>query len=134
MELDITQFFSDAAPMDYSASQAEIGASAGADTWRAACDDSEDYPLVDTDEKRDAFRTFVRSSGGWNDDEINAWSDTELNALCLQWVAGDMRECGIGPDSSLEEWQEVRQRQEAGNLPSRLYRGADGRVYFSLEG
>lgn len=63
MELDITGFFNAAAPMDYFASVAEIGRDAGPSTWRAACDDAPDYPLLDTEEKRDAFRRFVRDSG-----------------------------------------------------------------------
>lgn len=131
-ELDVTRFFIEAAPMDYSASKAEIGEDAGPATWQAACDDSEDYPLLTNDEQRDEFRRFVLHSGGWNEEEINAWSDTELNALCIQWVAGDMRECDIGPDSTLADWARVREGQEYGRLPSRLYRGVDGRIYFSI--
>ena len=40
MQINITRFFNEACPRDYSASAAEIGENAGADTWRAACDDS----------------------------------------------------------------------------------------------
>ena len=42
MEIDITDFFKNAAPMDYSASAVEIGRDAGAHTWRAAMDDADD--------------------------------------------------------------------------------------------
>jgi len=133
MDIDITAFFNGAAPMDYSASVAEIGASAGADTWRAACDDSTDYPILDTDEKRDAFRSFVRSSGGWGDAEIAAWPDAELNALCLQWIAGDMREGGLSADMSDEQWAEYEAKARAGKCAGRIYRADDGWVYFSIE-
>lgn len=129
MELGITAFFNAAAPMDYSASVAEIGANAGPDTWRAACDDSADYPILGTEDKREAFRAFVRSSGGWSDDEIAAWSDAELNALCLQWIAGDMRECDISPDWTAEEWAEYDADE---NLCHRIFKGSDGAVYFYI--
>lgn len=132
MELNVTRFFAEACPKDYSASQAELGPSAAADTWRAANDDSAEYPLLDTDEKRDAFRAFIRSTGGWDAEEIAAWSDVELNALCIQCVAGDIRECRMEPGMPDDEWQRVRRDQEAGRIPSNLYRAEDGAVYFNL--
>lgn len=127
MELDITAFFNAAAPIDYSASVAEIGANAGPDTWRAACDDSADYPILDTEDKRDAFREFVRSSGGWTNEEIAAWSDLELNALCIQWISGDMREDGLSAETSLAEWMEY---ETDDSKLHRIFRAEDGRVYF----
>lgn len=127
MDLDITTFFMQAAPMDYSASVAEIGANAGQATWRAACDDSEDYPILDSDEKREAFRSFVRSSGGWTADEIAAWSDKELNALCIQWIAGDMREADMTTDWTEAQWDEYYADE---NSRHSIYRGIDGKVYF----
>jgi hypothetical protein len=39
------------------------------------------------------MRDFARSSGGWNDEECAAWTPQEVNALFLQWVAGDVRQC-----------------------------------------
>lgn len=135
MKLDITEFFNSAAPMDYSASRAEIGQSAGADTWRAACEDSPDFSILDNDEKRDAFRMFVRSAGAWSDDEIAAWSDVELNALCIQWVAGDMREpvgFELGPDTTPEQWADYQRQSEAGQIAGRIFKGTDNRVYFYI--
>lgn len=131
-ELNITRFVNEAAPMDYSASVAEIGANAGADTWRAACEDSEDWPLLQTDEHREAFRAFVRDSGAWSDEEIVAWSNVELNALCIQWVASDMRECGIRPGMNEEDWQEVETLQQEGTYSSRIFLGVDGQIYFYI--
>jgi hypothetical protein len=130
MELDITQFFNNAAPMDYSASRMEIGDNAGQDTWRAANDDSDDYPLLQTDEQREAFRSFVKDSGGWTEEEIAAWSDTELNALCIQWVSGDMREGELKPGMSEDEWKEYERLAERGTISSRISRGDNGRIYF----
>lgn len=135
MELNITQFFNAAAPMDYSASVAEIGANAGADTWRAACDDSANYPILDTPEKREAFRAFVRGFGAWDDAEIAAWSDSELNALCVQWIAGDMREpvgFELGPNTTAEQWADYEAQSEAGQCSGRIFRADDGTVYFYI--
>lgn len=131
MELNITKFFTEAAPMDYSASVAEIGASAGADTWRAACEDSADYPLLDTDEKHEAFRAFVRSSGGWSDEEIAAWPDSELNALCIQWIAGDIREALLDGAQTIE-WDQYQAHSEQGLVSGRLFKGTDGEIYFDM--
>ena len=134
MELNITSVWQSIAPMDYSASCAEIGRSAGPDTWRAACDDSADYPILDTAEKREAFRGFVVSSGGWTADEVNEWSDAELNALCLQWIASDIREACQGCKGSTEgfDWAEYEAGASEGLYPSRLFRADDGSIYFDI--
>lgn len=127
MELDITDFFNNAAPMDYSASVAEIGRNAGADTWSAAIEDSGGYPLLQTEEQREAFRAFVKSSGGWTEDEIAAWTDTELNALCIQWVSGDMRENDLSPGTTDNDWAKYEANENTGHS---IFRGDNGRVYF----
>ena len=110
MEINIARFYNEAAPMDYSASVAEIGQDAGPSTWRAACEDAPDYNMLDTDEKRDAFRQYVKGFGAWSDEEIGAWTDVELNALFIQFVSGDMRE---------------------GNT-DRLYVGDDNQAWYDL--
>lgn len=135
MELNISPFFKTAAPMDYSASQAEIGRDAGPSTWRAACDDSADNMLLDDDEKREAFRAFVQSSGGWTEEEIAAWSDIELNALCLQWIAGDMREpvgFELGPDTTAEQWADYEKQVSDGQISGRIFKGTDNEIYFYI--
>lgn len=109
-EINVTRFYREAAPMDYSASRAEIGQDAGPTTWRAAIDDAPDYNMLDTDDKRDAFRAHVKGFGAWTDEEIAAWSTTELNALFIQFVAGDMRN---------------------GNT-DRLYVGDDMQAYYTI--
>jgi hypothetical protein len=104
MELNITEFFNAAAPMDYSASVAEIGAGAGRATWQAAVEDAPDWPLLDTDKKREAFRNHVRGFGAWDDAEIAEWSARELTALLIQMIAGDIREADLSPDADDVDW------------------------------
>ena len=135
MELNITRFFMEASPRDYSASMAEIGQDAGRVTWAHAIEDTPDYFLLDTDEKRESFRAFVRSSGGWTDEEIAAWTDEELNALLLQWVSGDMREpvgFELGTDTTDEQWLEYERQSEQGQVSGRLFKGTDGQIYFYI--
>lgn len=135
MEINITTFFNNAAPKDYSASAAEIGDNAGAYTWRAACDDANDYVLLDNEEKREAFRAFVKSSGGCDAQEIAAFSAQELQALCIQWISGDMREVpgiALGPGMTEEEWKDYEAMQEDGTVSSNIFRGPDNQVYFYI--
>lgn len=91
MDIDITSLSDlDAFPLSHS--QAEGGPTAGPDTWNAAKRQANETALLDTEEKLQAFRDWVKPSGGWEDEEIDAWTPQECNALFLQWVAGDIRE------------------------------------------
>jgi hypothetical protein len=132
MEINITRFFNAAAFRDYSASVAEIGNNAGADTWSAACDDAPDYPeLLATDEAREAFRDYVQSWGAWERAEIDARSNAELSALMIQWISGDAREAfphaRTSADISPDDWARYA---ESDDSAGRLFRGDDGSVYF----
>jgi hypothetical protein len=130
-EIDVTDFLSGHRLKYFSGSIVELGNDAGKQTWEECNDKAEEWKPLDSDEKRETFRAFVESSGGWTEEEIAAWSDAELNALCIQWIAGDARECGIeGEDLSAINWERVRQDQENGRVSGSLFRGDDGRVYW----
>lgn len=131
MELNITKFVNETCPRDYQASVAEIGANAGADTWRAACEDSVDYMFVN-DETRDEIRAHFKAYGAWTDAEINAWTDIELNALLIQDISGVLRAFN---ELANDDWQEWLELCEAGTCSSRLFGGAmsvDGETYFQI--
>ena len=135
MELNITEAFNAIAPRDYSASVAEIGANAGPDTWRAAVEDSPEYMLLDTGDKREAFKAHIRGFGAWDEEEIAAWSDVELNALFLQMIAGDMREADLRAGMTAEEWQAYQEATEAGQCAGNIFGGplsTDGEIYYYL--
>ena len=134
MEINITHFFNTAAPMDYSASVAEIGNDAGPATWAAACEDSPANMLLDDDAKRDAFKAHIAGFGAWTDEEIAAWTEVELNALFMQLISGDMREADIGPESTADDWVAYEERAHAGRCSGNIFRATDGEVYYSLEG
>lgn len=133
MQINITSFFKECSSMDYSASVAEIGANAGHTTWTNACEDSADYLILNSEEKLDAFRAWLKPWGAWNEEEISAFSDIELNALLLQWIAGDMRESGLDIDQSDNGWQEYETLSSNGQCQSNLFRDENGNVFFSLE-
>ena len=130
MQINITKFYREACPKDYSASVAEIGANAGQDTWNAAKES--EWNMLDTEEKRQAFRDWVKPFGAWGDDEIASWSDVELNALFVQWVSGDIREC---LEWDVEDvWANYQELVEDSKCPSNLWRDSEtGEVWFSLE-
>lgn len=129
LEINITQFFNTAAPQDYSASVAEIGNNAGADTWRAACDDVADYgPMLATPEQLQALRDHVRGFGAWSDEEIAAWSDTECNALFIQLVSGDIRESPLAEG----DWVQYQEWAERCVCSSNIFRNDDGQIFYTL--
>jgi hypothetical protein len=130
MELDITRFFMDEDAADYSASAAELGQNAGKITWNAAKEAATTYDFLDTDEKRDAFRAYVKGFGAWSEEEIAAWDNDGLNALLIQMISGDMREGGLNAGDNLTdaEWEEY----ENGGNAGRLYRGDSGKVYYYI--
>lgn len=130
MELNITALYNSMCPRDYSASVAEIGNNAGRDTWRAACEDSPDFMILDTDEKRQAMREHVRTFGAWTDEEINAWTGIELNALLIQCISGDIRESILDEDP--HAWVEYYKQGEQGVVSCRLFSDDDGQVYYSI--
>jgi hypothetical protein len=130
-EIDVTEFLAGHRLKYFSGSIAELGNDAGQQTWAECNDKAEDWQPLDTDEKRETFRDFVLSSGGWSEEEIAEWPDSHLQALCIQWIAGDARECGIdGEDLSAIDWSQLEQDQHDGQAPGSLYRGDDGRVYW----
>lgn len=128
MEIKITEFFKSAAPMDFSASIAEIGENAGEQTWRAALEEAEDTQLLINQEQIEAFREFAISCG-FSEPDL---SDTELQALFIQWIAGDMRQMGLNRSSDFDSinWEEIEEAQKQGQIPSNIYRGTDGEIYF----
>ena len=132
MELKITPMFAAMAARacELSASQAELGPMAAQITWRASLRAAEEFRPLTDNASLDAFRAFVRDSGGWDNEEIRAMSDAELNALCVQWIAGDMRESDLDTDEP--DWTQYEAGCESGQYPSRIFKGIDNEVYFYI--
>ena len=139
-EINITALLAnpDFCPSDFSASIAEIGNNAGPDTWRACVQWVADSPIVSPDEL-DSVRYYMRSSGGWNSDEISAMRDNELQALALQFIAGDLRKAfrlrfGVVPAEIVLDWATYQQGSESGRWNSTFYRDDSGQVFATIGG
>ena len=134
-EIDVTPLFASPGfdPWNCSNSAANLGQDAGKLTWRAS--QSFASALTLTEGQKEAFRDFVRSSGGWGDEEIALWTDAELTALCVRWIAGDVRE-GFGddlPDDPAEwDWADYNEQAERGSVSSTLYLH-DGKLFWSCQ-
>lgn len=126
MEIDVTQFFAEECPRDYSASAAELGPDAGLTTWRNATERAEESTLLTTADELDVWRDYVRTWGAWEDDEIDSWSDARCNALFIQEISGRWRDYGLPFDPTDADWRAVEESGRMGNL----YRGGDGRIYY----
>jgi hypothetical protein len=126
MEIEITALAeNNLFPLSHS--RAEGGENAGRNTWNASLEAAEETPLLDTPEKLEAMRDFARSSGGWDAEEIAAWTPQEINALFLQWIAGDCRQSpakleGITFEERNGEWYHTSEDEpdmETGPFESR---------------
>jgi hypothetical protein len=139
MEIDITVFVTGVETWDFSGSIATHGPNAGPNTWRAAKKQAADSPLLETEEQLQAMRDWALSSGGWDEKEIDAWSDEDLNALFIQLISGDMRESGMdnycvmdGSDPDCEfDWEAYQEDVEAGHISGNIYKSAD-RIFYYL--
>lgn len=133
MEIDITTFFENADPFEFSRSCAEGGQNAGPETWAAALREGAESPILKTKEELDALRDHCKGFGAWTPEEIAAWSPAECNALFIQMISGDMREAGFEncfPDEI--DWTDYEKRSEKGTINGLISRSVDGRVYYYL--
>lgn len=117
---------------DYSASMAELGPTAGADTWRAAREDALD--LFGAQFNREAFDNYFREVGAWDDAELAAHTDAECAALMLQFIAGDIRECEFidYEPFSRQWWVRYEAASREGIVSPRFGRDDTGRVHYYI--
>jgi len=130
MEIEITPLL-EADQFELSHSIMEGGSNAGARTWQNAKERAEETQLLDTPEKIEVFKDWIADFGAWDQEERDAWSDVEANALFLQWIAGDCRELGADTLEDID-WEKAEKDQQAGRVSSNLFRTEDGKIYFSL--
>jgi len=149
IELNITKFVTehsfDGWPnnddlMDFSGSRMEHGDDAGRITWDHCVDyvESGEFADVISPDDYDECRDYIRDFGAWDDDEINGWSDTELIALVVQFIAGDLREL-VSSDTAIksrtvdcEAYEEYQAGASSEDMCGRAYRGDDGNWYYFL--
>ena len=130
MEINITALFYQGQAHLYSASCAELGQDAGRITWANALRDAEKYNFLNTSEKRAAFRELMCSTGAWSRIEVFGWTREELNALFLQFVAGDIREAAL--NVPYPNWEQYQEDAEAGRVSGSILKGDDNQVYYYI--
>lgn len=133
MEINITRFVETSEPFEFSASIMERGQNAGPQTWANAKDFASEKPFLTTEDELEEMREYIAGFGAWDDEEIAAMSATDLNALLVQLISGDMREAGLDAcDLEDFDWEEYEERASAGTISSNLCRGDDGQVYYYI--
>lgn len=125
MQVNVTRLINDVDPFDLSASVAERGQNAGRETWQNAKTEAETTPLeLDRDEAKEFFKGF----GAWEEEEIDGWTDSDVDALVLQFAASDLRELqSLCPGDGLGDidWKEAEKLADAGTVSGRLYANDD---------
>ncbi len=133
-EVNVNRLVTDLEPSDISASVAERGANAGSETWANSMKAVAEYPLLKENE-REAVRGFFAEFGAWDEEEVAAWSDNELDALVLQFAAGDLRELqALAPGEGLGgiDWDEAEKLSQDGVCGGRLFVSGD-ELYVTLD-
>lgn len=128
MEIDITHMVEAADDMAMlSGSVFELGNDAGKITWNNSIAYAETHPLLLDNDARAQAADYFKGFGAWSADEIAAWSDLELNALTVQYVAGNIREM-----EHFETDEAYLKAAEQGSVSGCLYKGDNGRWYCYL--
>lgn len=126
-DIDVTCLTNEFDPCELSASIAERGANAGPETWANSCAAAKASPLNLSDDDRRAVKAYFRGFGAWDDEEIDAWSDVETDAMVIQYAAGDLREaeslCPSDDDDAPFgiDWEDYEDESEAGRVSGSLY-------------
>lgn len=123
IEINVNVLITDYEPSELSGSIAERGANAGPETWANSVEAATATPLLKDDSERDGVREWAAGFGAWDEEEINGWSNEELDALVLQYAAGDLRELqschpgkGVGGVSWKRAEKDMREGRVSGNL------------------
>ena len=82
-EINITRLVTDTETWELTRSVATHGPNVARNTWENALQTAQDSPLLTTEEELQAMRDWAYSSGGWDESEIDSWSDQELNAIVI---------------------------------------------------
>lgn len=129
-ELDITALL-DVDMWPFSHSVAEGGQNAGSATWNAAVAFVTATPFLSMESTDDVRRYFAKF-GAWSPDELSAMSHIEINALLLQFIAGDIREASDDDTLAGIDWEAYQRDAEAGRISGGMFRDGAGRVYVEL--
>lgn len=135
LEISVHRLVDDVDPSTLSASVVERGVNVGPETWSNSVACATESPLLTTDDERRRAREFFAEFGAWDDSEISGWSNEELDALVLQYAAGDLREAqAVCPGNGLAgiNWRRFAKESEAGTISGNLFLH-NGELWISLD-
>lgn len=125
MEIKVTEYVKNVDCRQFSDSIHNSGLeNIGLLTWNNAVRQIEAESLITADQQQEA-RDWLAGFGAWSDDEIKGWQDNEVEALLLQFIAGDIQEMEMF--ATYEEYQEAA---EAGQVSSRLFKTGDDEWFY----
>jgi hypothetical protein len=125
MEIDITPYMTQYDCRQYANSVAESGMqNIGRITWDNAMRHVSADHIV-TGDQLEHTRDWLAEFGAWSEEELAEMSDQEINALLIQFIAGDVREI-----EAYDDWEDYEQAADDGQVSGRIYRGDDGKFYF----
>lgn len=133
MEIKITRLITDLTPSEISGSIAERGKNAAEETWANANAAIAETPLM-TEEERKAAREWFGEFGAWSDAELEAMPGTEIDALLLQYAAGDLREAqSLCPGDGLGgiDWEDAEKLSQEGTIGGNIF-ASDDDLYIQL--
>ena len=130
MKVEVTALLAEDLGM-FSGSVFELGDNAGLITWTNAMQYAESAAIIPD---ANAAREFFESFGAWSADELKEMTDQEVNALALQFIAGDLREIEdlCADENGDIDWDEYEELASAGQL-SGAYYAHEGRVYMDMD-
>ena len=135
MDVDITWFFTTCHdPSQYSPSTEGCVGGEFRRAWHEAMEKVMRAPLLTTESELEAARKYFMNTGEWSPEEVRWWSGDEVQAMLIQTIASQMRECRIGAYSTDEDWARYGEDVSDGRYPSNIYRGHDDRIYFDFGG
>ena len=132
MDINISQYFkNELCASDFSASAMEMGQDVGALTWSYANAEVEATTLLTTFEQFAAFIEHLENMGFDFSEDEKPMNGTELNALFIQLISGDIRE-SEGLSSSPIDWELYDKEAEQGQVSSYIFNGTDNEIYYYL--
>jgi hypothetical protein len=112
---------------NFAGSIAELGENAAKITWANCLAYSENSPPLSTPDQISEARDYFREFGAWDDDEINAWTLNEVQAIVLQELAHQIKEF-----QRCDDYDDYRDQSERGSVSGMLYHGTDDRYYVAM--
>lgn len=116
---NVARMFAETEACYVSGSRSELGDAAARITWTNAIQvgsRASSWLESDKAEAVEGMRSWARSTGAWEEEEISAWSDEEALALFAQNVASEIR-THLDADNDIEEGFKAYEKTDWDSAP-----------------